>query len=1200
MTTSPEIYVYGDLDTAQKVIEGMNMIFNSSGWYSAEGAQYNAGGFFAFAIMLTLWGATLAWFIHQRFNLGPVLLAFLIYVVMTVPRTDLIINDVFSGGSRVVGDTPLGIAVVASLGSTVAKKMADQFDTVFTPIGSTSTMYQNGFASNLQLMLSLRKIITTPKNPYFFTNLARYMANCAKLSTSTTSYDDATGKINYLLTHFDSAGGPITYQTVLQPDGLGVSCDTATSYLSSEVTDYMNDVDDQASADLNAAIATPSGLAYSSGLTKKYDFSSVAQAVQEGTGMNAAEARNFMQDLLFNQWAIGAMGCGGAVDENAFQECLTSITEASEMAKVDSAMQASIFQKIMIPLMNILTYLFYGLSPIVIVVAVATGINGVFIILKYALFGFWIQSWMPAAVLINYVTIVQTNSAFENFKWAWGKGAFNPVHFYDIVSTKLMVASEIMAATPMITLAILGGGAYAMTNIAGAAGKSAASKTDASSAAPKMRKVEPLHAFAGGKNTNFWMQVGDKPARKGSSVSDPNSWLTGAMGGVNFGGSIQRAQSAAKQRTQTARKAASASWQRTGQWFASSINQKGQQTTGQHTTTTQGSYANSVASTIAKGLGYDKKLTNEQAYDVMAKVGAKLQGVLSGNYSAKDAKKKLQKALGEIASNLGVDAGVGATGKMANKLLDGVEEGHKVNEQDLREGRLTASDAGALLRQAIESDMSQFQKMAGETEQYQKQYENALAEQNSIAETAEQLQNITRTTGGQVAPVYFSRLQSGASIPRQWNQDRFNQFVDNMRDKGYFGTGPEAQNVAQETKARFAQRLNDIHGQLREMGYHHTMTNDQLESVANWMAYRDTAMPSSRAQSEYANLQMDMAKDYLGVSPDTSAVEQASHNIDEMSRRVGHPSPGGLQNIMDTEGQSGLFNAATEAYSKTRDNAPSPSAMYNDGADMAKRLADAGQKTAKAHFSNSEVGKKAQVKLDIRQEAIDDNGFINTAQRVDNAFERLDAMSKSTDFSDLREAATKLQTDELDPEQQDPLGTPNAVVHGIMANDAKNNLTRNRGGAALDTNGYADPNKTMRYVFNQEAKVLHLSAPAAQRYVDVRMKALDANERGTAYAELGDIINHTKPVREEYPSQAAYEHALHGWNIARFVAEKRSGAPGLPDNDPQLEEMAAKAIELPPISSRQSVVLVNPAAIGDRKEPDSSRIMFGRTANDVQ
>ncbi|WP_294053726.1 hypothetical protein, partial [Thiolapillus sp.] len=162
-----------------------------------------------------------------------------------------------------------------------------------------------------------------------------------------------------------------------------------------------------------------------------------------------------------------------------------------------------------------------------------------------------------------------------------------------------------------------------MTNIAGAAGKSASSKTDASSASPKLRKVEPLSTYGGKKVSNAWMQVGPgSKYTRGSSVADPNAYLKGLAGNVNFTKEASSAVSGAKQRAKTARSAVAASRQRLAQRTAAAINQIGSNITGQSQTTTQGSFADSLAATVAKDLGYDKKLTNEQAYEVMARLGA--------------------------------------------------------------------------------------------------------------------------------------------------------------------------------------------------------------------------------------------------------------------------------------------------------------------------------------------------------------------------------------------------------------------------------------------------------------------------------------------------------------------------------------------------------------------------------------------------
>ena len=112
------------------------------------------------------------------------------------------------------------------------------------------------------------------------------------------------------------------------------------------------------------------------------------------------------------------------------------------------------------------------------------------------------------------------------------------------------------------------------------------------------------------------------------------------------------------------------------------------------------------------------------------------------------------------------------------------------------------------------------------------------------------------------------------------------------------------------------------------------------------------------------------------------------------------------------------------------------------------------------------------------------------------------------------------------------------------------------------------------------------------------MAALKTNQQGTAYAELGDVLRQNKPVPEEYASKTAYQHALHGWETARLVAEKKGGAPGLPDNDPELEQQAEKGLDLPPSAPKQgSGVIVNPAGLGDDRR---LIIVIDHAANDPQ
>ncbi len=1179
---SAEIFVYGDVETARKVIEGMNMVFNSSGWYSAEGADYNAGGFFTFGIMLTLWGSILAWFVHQRLNFGPVLLAFLIYVVMTVPRTDLIIQDVFSGDTAVVGDTPLGIAMVASLGSSVAKKMADQFDTVFSPVGSTSTMYQDGFASDLQLMLSLRKIIVTPKNVFFFSDLARYMANCAQLANPTVTYDSATGKMDYFLDHYDPAGGPITYQTDANPDGVGISCAMAANFLRGELNDYMNDVNDQASADLNAAIAAPTGLAYSSLLTKKYEFSDVAQSVQDGTGMSATEARSFMQDLLFHQWSVGAMGCGSAADELAFQECITSMTEAGETAKIDAAMQASIFQKIMVPLMNILTYLFYGLSPIVIVVAVATGLAGISIILKYALFGFWIQSWMPAALLINYVIMEQTRSAFQNFRWGVGQGAFNPVHFYDIVSTKLMVASEVMAATPMITLALLSAGAYAMSNVANGVGRSAASKADPSGAAPKLRKVDPLSEWSGVKHTNAGRNVGhNRPWVSGAGIGDPSAITEAYMGSGQMRKTLSTQVSAAKQRVAQLTQKRMAAVQAVGSRVSKQGIGASYTTTGGGTQTITGQDMHSVQSAILDRVGGSSRLSDAKKADLTAyfKGMAGLSAKTGKGKAGAERREQLQNQMTDDLANggFGLDIGTKEAADIAHDWIEATSKEGSVDLQHVRSGSLTFGDAAQLTRAAATSENASFEQEARDVESYSDQLEEARTEQKRLEKTANTLNAYERTTGGNYAKMIYAGWQQGRPVQTGWNPDRFRGLTQAARQQGFID----------------AQQENALNHDFNEQYYRHLdaiqrqdplLTPSQAESLAGFRTWLDFG--SNGASVRFANLLNQekgaMLQDYIGQGPGKDFLQTHGDRMAEGQAVRGPEKSGRAGQLLDSQGR-GPGTLYADGQARTNDamsRLPFPEKAFEDAqAPAFNRYVDGGNEAEgqykysghhrkynarkyafNAQWENSYFAaavEKAASMSDEFQEQV--TQLRTSGASVGYAWDQLGAKFNKRLAAHESEVIAGLEKRLEEVNAQIPKASTEPTWFGL-GDSEKTDLIQEKASLEQEIadakafrtellNAAGDrpsPKEVLQQSYRHEANLMGLSGLGAKTYVATRMAAYENGN--LPWTDQENTLQKLRPQLKDFSgpdANARHSEALRGWLLAHKISMERNGTPGV-------------------------------------------------------
>jgi len=366
-----------------------------------------------------------------------------------------------------------------------------------------------------------------------------------------------------------------------------------------------------------------------------------------------------------------------------------------------------------------------------------------------------------------------------------------------------MVASDILAATPMITLAILGGGIYALTGVAGSMGRVAAAKADASSTAPKIRKVEPLHAFAGIDHSNSSRGLRAKIAgfaSLGTGVGDADAVLRNFTGSTTVNSTASNAVTAAKSRTATASRKFSVSTARTGQFINSALNTAGSTLTGQAQTSTQGNYSDAVTSRLARSLGVDTKTDRETQIQLMASVGANLASALElikrkGRKAAADF---LAKKLERLSADLGGDLSGQNASRLTRRLIEGASSSENINLDRLKEGRLTESDVGSLIRQAIETDQAQFQHLATEQEQYQKQYEEALQEQKSISETAQRIQAHSRQTGGNVADILTARWQDGIGVPTEYSQEHFNWFVDGLAKNGKLS--PE---VAQVTKSRY-------------------------------------------------------------------------------------------------------------------------------------------------------------------------------------------------------------------------------------------------------------------------------------------------------------------------------------------------------------------------------------------------------------
>ena len=1175
----PTIYVYGDIEMARQVIQGMNAILGSSPWKSFAPDptnEYQGGGFFVFALMLTLWGAVLGWFIHQRFNLAPLILSFLIFVVMTVPKTDLAIEDVLSGASVIVGDTPVGIAVIASLGSTMAYRVAEKYNTQFTPLmASKSVMFDGGFVSPLRLMLALRKMVPRTHDPYFLGNMARYMKECAQRSVGAglTDYNSASGKVYWLLAHPRASFA--TYKTTLNPQGTGMACASVGALLTGELDKYLGGTDPRqiAKKELNAALARPVGLAYG-GMIPEWEWSDAVNAVRIGTGMDAAESRLFMADLLFHNWAASSMECGIAGDNYEFRECLSGMLEASEAAKVDTAMGASIFQKVMIPLMNILTYLFYGLSPIVIVIAVAMGIQGVGIILKYAFFGFWVQSWMPTAVFINYVTVEQIKNDLANFKVAWSDGALNISHFYDVVSTKLMVASDILAATPVITLAVLSGGAYAFTNLASAAGRAAAGKTDASSTAPKTRKVEPLSNFAGFNHSNHARNLRDKgplgfAAYASTAVADPNASIQSFMGSSAATTNLSQARSAAQARTQGLTKRVTAGYGKMGRVMTSAEFSATATTTGGKNHTITGSDIKTVTNRAMEKLGVSDKTSEDTKNQIRGYLAGTANLGADGGLNTPEKRAKAIDKLLKNLKKLGINTQVQDVADFVKDYVESASHDRGVDLERMRQGTLNTADMAQFMRAASRSRNAAFRKASEETEQYQTQLEQSVAEQEELRDTAARMESLSRQTGGNLADQYYANAATGNLPRRDWSPFAFNAWLDRQ--------GLPAEEALQ-IKRRFAENYD---ANLQWLARHDDTllpkNQEDLAALKTWQDFRSFTHPGT--MGAFSTKQGEQLRDYFGHGEQPDLRQDIWNGLKKGEALDGVDPTGRAGQILEEGGRN--IGRDAEASARSIYTEADPSQLYGDGMTAALATSRNGASRAVAAFANNRASAEAKTRMGITRAAIFSNlsttivgkaaelndwakewataGVLTGGEMADANYQtkhQLMAIVQEARVKEMEEKVAALGA-HMETLNASPVTTDVKQHEQAVYQELQNELTNAR--AYLQTlretgeTGAFDVRGFMQQSWRQEATLFGFSGDAKAKYVDTR--------QALSYGVDDDTLEWMRPQPSQYSRTQDYRAALAGYEAARVVGEYRDGTPGIDTWDKEQDQRLKTIID---------------------------------------
>lgn len=236
-------------------------------------------------------------------------------------------------------------------------------------------------------------------------------------------------------------------------------------------------------------------------------------------GQTAAEAATTSLTASTISYALECMKELASVKNQSLCEAAGLInSDAMEQFKNDSVQNANFFTSIMYSSMAFMTFLFFALSPIVIVVCLIWPMHAVKLFMAYMMFGMWVSSWAVFYAPMGFFIQNEVQNVFAAY--AKSGDPFTLANFssvYADLSTKLAVASNAIATIPLLALALLSGSFFSINSIASRF--SGEAHSDPSQMSNRLRSNAALEQGAPERTQNTFNHVSTAAGSKQMEVS---------------------------------------------------------------------------------------------------------------------------------------------------------------------------------------------------------------------------------------------------------------------------------------------------------------------------------------------------------------------------------------------------------------------------------------------------------------------------------------------------------------------------------------------------------------------------------------------------------------------------------------------------------------------------------------------------------
>lgn len=401
----------------------------------------------------------------KELNLQQILIGWVLYACFFGPSTTVLIEDAYTGQVRPVAGVPLGVGAAGGIISSVGYKITRLFETGYGVIVPGVT--NSHFADSLKLLNDVRRrgydsavfgalnAANGGGNVDVRRSWNNYIRECTltKIDLGLMPLDDLMRSPTDTALRFSSAlYGTRLYLSPGAADGTDYTCTDGWIVLS------------DATQSLNHPV--------------------VVDALSNLLGVNTATGNNALTQIGNSLQAVGAVSTSSldylkaAVLEPLYYEAASGryqdlqdygsalmVNQAIQQRNTQWAAEQTVFMSVVRPMLTFFEGFVYAITPMM-AFLIVIGSFGIGLAGKYIQTLLWIQLWMPVLSIINLFVHTAASSEMASLS-ADGLSSMYALSSAGVILQSWIATGGMMAVfTPVISLFIVSGSTYALTNIA--------------------------------------------------------------------------------------------------------------------------------------------------------------------------------------------------------------------------------------------------------------------------------------------------------------------------------------------------------------------------------------------------------------------------------------------------------------------------------------------------------------------------------------------------------------------------------------------------------------------------------------------------------------------------------------------------------------------------------------------------------------